>query len=200
MHLGHGFSRQATVVRMCSHGDQRRKTICPDEFFHDVFSLSSLGPMLRAILCLVLRQPRLAPAMTPKAQLSTKYFLMSGDKIAKTFQVWWVWGAKLPKLEKFGLFGIKNFPKSKSLESFGSQVGNFVSGIAATAWTQLFYGILFCQWECTVMTDESCGGGCARTRPVVLWANACFLFAGMKPGDCVFWWWSEHASCESLSG
>ena len=75
-------------MRMCSHGDQRRKTICPDEFVHDVFNLSSLGPMLRAILCLVLRQPRLAPAMTPKAELSTKYFLMSGDKIAKTFQVW----------------------------------------------------------------------------------------------------------------
>ena len=26
------------------------------------------------------------------------------------------------------------------------------------------------------------------------------LLSGMGPGDCVFWWWSEHASCESLSG
>ena len=50
------------------------------------------------------------------------------------------------------------------------------------------------------MTGESCGAGCALTRPVVLWANACFLLSGMGPGDCAVWWWSEHASCESLWG
>ena len=50
------------------------------------------------------------------------------------------------------------------------------------------------------MSGENCGDGCALTCPVVLWANAHFLLSGMGTGDRVVWWWSEHASCESLSG